>query len=412
MALPGFLNKRWLLPVFVLAGLILLSGLIFSSSLFGPRLEVFTLQRGELVQTVVASGRVATPARVDIGTQITGRVAAVPVKEGQTVRAGDLLIALAANDEKAALELAQASVQQAEVRLRQLQQLTQPTAEQAVIQAQANLINVDKQYQRTRELVAQGFVGKAQLDEAQRALDVARSQLKSAQFQLQSSKPDGSDYQLAVAGLQQAKANLAAAQAKLEHTRITAVVDGVLIARDVERGDIVQPGKILMVLSPAGISQLVVQIDEKNLRYIRMGQSAFGVTDAYPGQKFPVQVAYINPGVDAQRGSVNVKLNVLKPPLFLTQDMTVSVEIEVARSQNALSLNVEAIRDASTLHPWVMAVVDGRAVRRPVTIGIRGDKSVEITSGLNQHDVVLPATNMTIEAGQRVRPVVTKNLQS
>lgn len=412
MALPGFLNKRWLLPVVVLAGLILLSGLIFSSSLFGPRLEVFALQRGELVQTVVASGRVATPARVDIGTQITGRVAAVPVKEGQTVRAGDLLIELAANDEKAALELAQASVQQAEVRLRQLQQLTQPTAEQAVIQAQANLINVDKQYQRTRELVAQGFVGKAQLDEAQRALDVARSQLKSAQFQLQSSKPDGSDYQLAVAGLQQAKANLAAAQAKLEHTRITAVVDGVLIARDVERGDIVQPGKILMVLSPAGISQLVVQIDEKNLRYIRMGQSAFGVTDAYPGLKFPVQVAYINPGVDAQRGSVNVKLNVLKPPLFLTQDMTVSVEIEVARSQNALSLNVEAIRDASTLHPWVMAVVDGRAVRRPVTIGIRGDKSVEITSGLDQHDVVLPATNMTIEAGQRVRPVVTKNPQS
>lgn len=412
MALPGFLNKRWLLPVVVLAGLILLSGLIFSSSLFGPRLEVFTLQRGELVQTVVASGRVATPARVDVGTQITGRVAAVPVKEGQTVRAGDLLIELAAADEKAALELAQANVRQAEVRLRQLQQLTQPTAEQVLVQAQANLINVEKQYQRTRELVAQGFVGKAQLDEAQRALDVARSQLKSAQFQLQSSKPDGSDYQLAVAGLQQAKANLAAAQAKLEHTRITAVVDGVLIARDVERGDIVQPGKILMVLSPAGISQLVVQIDEKNLRYIRMGQSAFGVTDAYPGLKFPVQVAYINPGVDAQRGSVNVKLNVLKPPLFLTQDMTVSVEIEVARSQNALSLNVEAIRDASTLHPWVMAVVDGRAVRRPVTIGIRGDKSVEITSGLDQHDVVLPATNMTIEAGQRVRPVVTKNPQS
>ena len=412
MALPGFLNKRWLLPVVVLAGLILLSGLIFSSSLFGPRLEVFTLQRGELVQTVVASGRVATPARVDVDTQITGRVAAVPVKEGQTVRAGDLLIELAAADEKAALELAQANVRQAEVRLRQLQQLTQPTAEQVLVQAQANLINVEKQYQRTRELVAQGFVGKAQLDEAQRALDVARSQLKSAQFQLQSSKPDGSDYQLAVAGLQQAKANLAAAQAKLEHTRITAVVDGVLIARDVERGDIVQPGKILMVLSPAGISQLVVQIDEKNLRYIRMGQSAFGVTDAYPGLKFPVQVAYINPGVDAQRGSVNVKLNVLKPPLFLTQDMTVSVEIEVARSQNALSLNVEAIRDASTLHPWVMAVVDGRAVRRPVTIGIRGDKSVEITSGLDQHDVVLPATNMTIEAGQRVRPVVTKNPQS
>jgi HlyD family secretion protein len=142
--------------------------------------EVFTLQRGELVQTVVASGRVATPARVDVGTQITGRVAAVPVKEGQTVRAGDLLIELAAADEKAALELAQANVRQAEVRLRQLQQLTQPTAEQVLVQAQANLINVEKQYQRTRELVAQGFVGKAQLDEAQRALDVARSQLKCA----------------------------------------------------------------------------------------------------------------------------------------------------------------------------------------------------------------------------------------
>lgn len=404
-------NKRWLLPGIVAVGMLVAVIYLATPAILGPKVKTFQLQHGELVQTVVASGHVETPARVEIGAQVTGMVASVPVAEGQTVKEGDMLIELDSADEKAALELANANVHQAEIKLRQMQDLAQPLALQALVQAKATLSNVQKQYDRTRELVAQGFVGQAQLDDAKRNLDVARSQLDSVQLQLQTTKTAGSDYQLAVAALEQAQASKDAAQAKLQHMQIKAVSDGTLISRDVERGDIVQPGKVLMVLSPVGLTQLLVQIDEKNLRYLQMGQTAQAMADAYPGQKFPAQITFINPGVNAQRGSVDVKLTVANPPAFLKQDMTVSVEIEVARHKDTLSLNVEAVRDIAT-SPWVMVIKDGKTERRPITIGARGDKSVEVVSGLSESDLVLPATGLVLEEGKRARADVPKTNNS
>ena len=396
------LSQRRLLPVvWILLGVVV-AGYVAWAQLGKGKIRAFYLQRGELIQTVVASGRIETPARVDIGTQVTGRVATVPVKEGQTVKAGDVLIQLDATDEIAALEQANAAVHQAEVKLRQLHELTQPVAEQARVQAEATLSNVQKQFDRSKELVAKGFVGQAQLDDAQRNLDVARSQYDSTRLQALSSKPSGSDYQLATAALEQAKASAHAAQAKLDHTRIIAVADGVLISRDVERGDIVQPGKVLMVLSPVGLTQLLIQIDEKNLRYLQIGQTAQAMADAYPGQRFPAQLVYINPGVNAARGSVDIKLNVPEPPAFLKQDMTVSVEIVVARRKDALSLSVEAIHDALGNAPWVMMLDNGKARKQAVQLGVRGDKSIEILSGLTATDIVLPATGVALTEGQHV----------
>lgn len=398
----GFLTKSRLIKTAVLAVAFVFIAYFATPLLFGSKSRVFQAKRGELVQTVVASGRVETPARVDIGAQVTGLVASVPVKEGQTVKAGDLLIELDGADEKAALELANANVRQAEIKLRQIQELTQPLAEQALQQAQVNVTNVQKQYDRTRELVAQGFVGQAQLDEAKRNLDIARSQVDSVKLQEKSSQPTGSDYQLALATLDQTRANQKSAQAKLQHTQIRAIADGTLISRDVERGDTVQPGKVLMVLSPVGLTQLLIQIDEKNLRYMQLGQSALAMADAYPGQKFPAELTFINPAVNAQRGSVDVKLNVPNPPPYLKQDMTVSVEIEVARRKDTLSLSAEAIHDVAT-SPWVMLINKGKAERRAISVGVRGDKSVEILSGLSEQDMVLPATGMAVQEGKRTR---------
>lgn len=372
---------------------------------FGPQTPAFAVARRDLVQTVVASGRVEAPLRVDVGSQITGEVVAVPVAEGQAVRAGDTLIALDDRDAQATLEQATAAVRQAEARLRQVTELSLPVAQQTLAQAEATASNAARQFERVRNLTAQGFVGQSQLDDAQRALDVAHSQVRSARLQLQSLAPGGSDRALAQTALAQAQASERVARARLEHTQIRAAVDGTLIARNVERGAVVQPGKALMVLSPAGRTQLVVQIDEKNLRYLQLGQHALAAADAYPGMRFAATLAYINPGVDATRGSVEVKLDVDAPPAFLRQDMTVSVDIEVARSPGALSIETEAVRDAAGAAPWVMVVREGRAARRPVRLGVRGAMRTEVLDGLREGDLVLPATAAAVGEGQRVRAV-------
>jgi HlyD family secretion protein len=368
-----------------------------------PPTDAYAAVRGDLVQTVVVSGRVESPRRVDIGSPVTGTVVEIPVVEGQHVKAGQLLVRLDEDEARAAVEQARSAVAQADARLAQLRATSGPVAEEALRQAQTNLANAQKSLARTGELFARGFVGQAALDDAQRTRDLADSQAHSARLQRDSAQPGGSDFRLAEAAAAQARAALRAAEAHLALLTIEAPSEGVLIARNIEKGNVAQPGKALMVLSPAGATQLVVQVDEKNLNLLKVGQRALASADAYPGGRFDATLAYINPGVDAMRGSIEVKLDVPNPPPYLLQDMTVSVDIEGARKSGVLSLPAEAVRDAATAKPWVLVVHDGRAERREVTLGARGDSMVEIAGGLAEGDLAIPATQGGIREGKAVR---------
>lgn len=386
--------------------LVLLAGAYAARALlFGPEVQVYAVERRELVQTVVATGRVETPLRVEIGSQVTGTIAAIPVDEGQAVRAGQVLIELEHEEARAALEQARAAVLQAQARLQQLRQLSLPVAEQALRQAEANLGNARRQYARSQDLFARGFVGQAALDEARRSLDVADSQAASARIQARSMGEQGSDVLMAKATLEQARAALQQARARLAYTTIAAPVDGVLIARQAERGAVVQPGKVLMVLSPRGRTQLVVDLDERNIALLRIGQNALASADAYPRERFGARLVYINPAVDPQRGSVEVKFDVERPPAYLRQDMTVSVDIEVARRANAVVVPTEAVHDLAGHRPWVLKVVGRRLRRQPVDTGISGAGNTEILGGLRPGELVAPVSG-ALSDGSRVRPAV------
>ncbi len=387
--------------------LLALAALGFASRnlIFGKLVEAYEATRGDLVQTVVASGRIMTPQRVSIGAVITERVVRIPVEEGQRVRRGEVLIELDDTDERAALAQAQASVAQAEAKLRQLREVALPAAEQGLAQAQANSLQARQAYDRTKTLQERGFIGQSQLDDARRNLDVAESQLRAARLQVQTNGPAGSDFALAQTALEQARANLRSAQAKLAQTVIHAPVDGVLIARSVEAGNVVQAGKELMLLAPAGETQVVVEIDERNLAQLALGQKALASADAFPGQRFAAELVYINPGIDPLRGSVEVKLKVANPPAFLRQDMTASVDIEVAHRADTVMVPTETVRDATGREPWVLAIRGWRAVRQPVKLGLRGDNRLEVLEGVEPGDELIPATNGLVKAGQRVRGV-------
>jgi len=396
------LGRPWVGRTLLAVAAVAAATFLFRDVIFGAPVDVHEVVRGEIVQTVVASGRVMTPLRVSIGATITERVARIPVDEGQSVHSGDVLISLDDRDERAAMAQAQAAVEQAEAKLRQMREVGLPAAEQALVQAEANLRLARQQYQRNQELKDKGFISQSALDDAKRNLDVTESQLKAARLQVDSNAPSGSDYLMARTALAQAQAALGAANARLEQTVIHAPANGVLIARNVEAGDVVQPGKELMVLAPAGETQIVVQIDEKNLAQLKAGQKALASADAYPRERFPAELFYINPGIDALRGSVEVKLRVPDPPPYLRQDMTVSVDIEVARRADTLVAPADTVFDAAGANPWVLAIVDHRAMKKAVTLGLRGEGRVEIREGVAAGDRLIAGAPGTLP-GQRVR---------
>lgn len=400
----AFPRRTWIRIGAAISVALLILAYALRNVILGQPVDVHAATLGELKQTVVASGRVTTPQRVEIAAEGTGRVHRIPVHEGQTVTQGQVLIELDSADDRAGVAQAGAAVKQAEARLRQLREVSLPSASQSLVQAEANAEQARKQQDRMRDLQARGFVGQAQLDDANRNFDVAASQVNAARVQVRTNAPAGSDTALALASLAQADANLQLARVKLAQNSIVATGAGVLIARTVERGDIVQSGKTLMVLAPIGETQIVVQMDEKNLAKLALGQRALASADAFADQRFDAIVTYLNPGIDATRGAVEVKLTVANPPTYLRQDMTVSVDIETARRDNARVIPVGALRDATSTEPWVMVVRDKRTYRQPVKLGLRGDSRVEVLSGIETGEAVVPASLGQIAVGQRVRP--------
>jgi len=107
--------------------------------------------------------------------------------------------------------------------------------------------------------------------------------------------------------------------------------------------------------------------------------------------------------VDPERGSIEVRLRATHPPAFLKPDMTVSIDLTVARKQNVLTLPADAVHAAASGSAWIQAVAGQRIARKEVSLGLRGEGTLEIVSPLDAGtQVLLPDATRLVE-GQRVR---------
>jgi HlyD family secretion protein len=368
----------------------------------GKAVQGYPVERRDLLQTVVTTGRVTSLARVDVGSQVLGSVAGVYVDSGDRVKAGDVLIRLRDEEARAALVQAQAVVRELEERLTQIGSVDGPVNRQRLTEAEATQRQAHTTHERIKKLYDAGISSRADLDEAVRARDVAASAVEREKLQLSNSHPQGSDIKLAKARLDQARAAAAAARERLARTVITAPGDGTVIIRKVEAGDVVQAGVPLLVLSRPGRTRITAQVDEKNLGLLRVGQPAVGSADAYPDKTFPARLGTVVPAVDAQRGTFEARCDVDDAPAYLVPDMTVSLEIEVARRPKVLTIPSETVRDASTA-PWVLVAREGKAVRQNIVLGIRGNGESEVISGLKEGELVLVDTDK-LAHGSRVNP--------
>jgi len=372
----------------------------------GPVVDAFAVQAAPLVRTVQVSARVEALTRVDVGATLTGRVAEVLVREGDAVRAGQPLLRLETDELRATLAQARASEQQAQARLSGLRTTGRAQAQAALAQADAGVVAARAEMARAQALVAQGFVSGSRLDEARRALQVAEAQQANARAQVAANRDGGTDEVQAQAQWQAAKAATEAAQARLAQAELRAPTDGRVLTRDVEPGQIVQPGKALLALALAGPTVLVAQADERFLDQLATGQPATVVADAYAGQRFAARLSRIAPRVDAQRGAIEVKFEMTDaPPAFLREDMTLSVEVETARRDRALALPLAALRPgADEASATVLVAADGRAQARAVRLGVRTLQAVEVQDGLQDGELVLLGeASAQVQPGQRVR---------
>jgi HlyD family secretion protein len=354
----------------------------------GPLVAGYELRTQPLVVQVVASGEVRSQSLARIGSEVTGVLAARHVREGDVVKAGDVLLEIR-NDQQ------QARVAELEAALQALAVSTRPQALAALREAEDALLRATSELKRRETLFAASQVSQEQLEQARSAEVAARAARDRSQAQLDALASGGAEEQ-------QLQQRLLAARAELDKTTIRANVEGIVQTRNVEPGDLVQPGATLLEIARANSREIVVPVDEKIFAGIALGQQATIIADAYPERMVAGTVSFIAPAVDSARGTVDIHLQVDANEIadFLLQGMTVSATILTAEREAVVVVQNDALRNIEGNTATVLRVDGDVAELVPLTLGLRGLVASEVVSGVAAGDVVLA---VDVEPGTRVR---------
>lgn len=372
--------------LFLLPACALLIAALAWHLLRAPLLPGYRVEARELVQRVVASGTVDSQSLARVGSEITAVVAERHVREGDTVRAGDLLLSLRDEEQQARLREAQAALQQ-------LIESSRPQAREALREAASNLQQAQRERERREALFQRQLLSTEQRDLARRVEISAQSAYERARLAALSLAEDGQEER-------QLRQRVESARVALARTRILAQVDGVVQSRSVEPGDLVQPGSTLLEIARLDSREIRLPLDEKNLAAVQLEQPAQVVADAYPNAPLAAQVSFIAPAVDPSRGTIDVHLQLLEDADFLRQGMTVSVNIETARRPTALVIPRDALFQRQGNRAQALRLNEDRVEAIEVRLGLEGGALVEVVEGLVAGDLVLAEK---AEPGSRAR---------
>jgi HlyD family secretion protein len=384
----------------------------------GTIAEVSPVSRTPLLQSfVTASGEIVATRYADIGSASMGRLVSLSVREGDKVRAGQLLARIdpvqAASSADAAAAGLTALESEAEGAATQIK-----ASEADLAAAESRAAEAERQLKRARELRGSGLIAQSEHDAAQANFETTTAQARAAEAAIRRIEQMQAAAERRVA---QGRADLARARDQLSKTDITAPIDGVVTRLEVEEGEMVvigvqnQPGTILMTISDLSSINAEVKVAEADVLRLALGNPATATLEALPGHKFDGKVVEIGAsalpqiGTQAAAREFKVKVRLDGDLDVLRPGLTCDAEILVAERKNVLTVPLQAVVQrpgtGGTQQVGVFVVNDGVATFTPATTGIIGGLSVEI-DGLPEGAAVISGPFQTlreIHSGARVR---------
>ncbi len=358
----------------------------------GAEVELAAAERRAVSSEVKATGEITPERKVEISAKVVGEIIHLPVKEGDAVRSGQLLVEIEGDLYEAARDQARAAAEQAEVSLKRLR---------------VQLDDARRTLGRTRALQAEGLT-------SQEALDVAEVTAESAAVEVEAQG----------FAVEQARSALRRTEDDLARTRIRSPMDGTLIQLDAEQGETVVPGSTNLpgsvIMTIADMSRLLaeVEVSEVDVVDCRLDQPAEVIVDALgedrPQRGHVVEIA-TSGRKDAALGTIRftVKVALDDPDPALRPAMTAKVNITTATREDALAVPIQAVVkrtfDEAGKEVWgdkakglderevVYVMTDGKAAVRAVTTGIADDVRVEILDGLAEGAQVVAGPYRTLK---------------
>jgi len=346
-------NAKLLISLLCIALLIVIASW---KSIFPEKLTVKTAEAAlrDITQTISYAGAIDSPLRVKIGSEMAGRVSAVFFNELDDVRKGQPLIKLEESEVRAQLNQAQ----------------------EALNQAKINLVNVESNLTRVRELFKKGFASQEQLDTSQQAVDLGRALVKQNQ----------ASYELV--------------SARLNNTTITAPASGTIVSKNVAVGEIVagplggatfSAPTFMAEIADLGNLEVLVDVDEVDIGKIQVGQEAAISVDAFPDKSYQGVVREIASMTSSRREvgiTYRVKARIINPDKALKLGMTANLDFLLGKMEQVLTIPKSAVITEGDVQ-FVFIVNNGTLSRKTIATGFEGEEFMAITSGLQAGEKVV-----------------------
>ena len=364
------------------------------------------VQRRDLVASVTASGQVRPETKVDLSSDISGKIVRLAVKEGQMVTKGQFLLEIDPTQYQAAVERARAAL---------------AASKAQAAQSRANLLQAQKNYQRSADIRKANpqLISDEQLDQLKTAVDVNQALLESSNH-----------------SVDQSEAGLKDAQSALDKTTVYSPMAGRVTRLNVEQGETAIMGTLnkdaatLLTISDMSVLETRVKVDETDVARIQVGDSAVVQIDAFPDTTFLGRVTKISnsslktaatTSSGDQAVDYEVTVQLLNAPRDTRPDFSATAKIVTDTRKNALSIPIIAltVREDSALTTGDTAVglgkpkpkkdvgkkdvegvfvvgADNKVTFRPVKVGIAGEKHFEVLSGLQPGEHIVAGTYQAI----------------
>jgi RND family efflux transporter MFP subunit len=235
------------------------------------------------------------------------------------------------------------------------------------------------------------------LNELQISFQQAQRDLDRAEKDRTKSDAAQKEYEQRWTQVEEYKSRISAQQVRIDQLVLRAPLDGMVLRRDGEVGEIAGPTDVLFWVGPPLPMQVVAEVNEEEINRIAVGQKAFLRSEAFPGQALHAAVSQITPKGDPTRKTFRIYL-LLPNDTPLRIGMSVEANIIVREKPSAIVVPAEAVAGDT-----VQIIDDGRIARVPVRIGIRGSRNVEIIGDVAKGAAVLSPVRTDLAEGTRVR---------
>jgi len=370
----------------------------------GTEVRIEAVSQQDLVASVTASGQVIPRTKVDLSSDITGKITRLTVKDGDMVRQGQFLLQIDPQQYEAQVQRSEAAL---------------ANARASLAQSRANLLQAQRNFERQREIsrTNAALVSAQEIEQLETQLDVNKALVVAAEE-----------------NVKQADASLKDARFQLSRTTIYAPMSGRVTRLNVELGETAIMGTLnkdaatLLTISDMSVLETKVKVDETDVSRIALGDSAVIQIDAFPDTTFIGRVVEIsNSSVKGATASTTdqaidyeVTVRILNPPAETRPDFSSTAKIVTDTRTQALAIPIIALTvredsalkqtDAAPNAPATPAVqvgkrdvegvfvvgTDNKVKFRPVRVGIAGEKYFEVLSGLEAGERIVAGTYQAI----------------